>query len=497
MNQGRRQEVLRRLPPVDELLLAPMAQSLEREYSRGQLVEAVREALADVRRLVLTGEQADDWEVLVAPEALLGAAAERLAARGRPRLRRVLNASGVVAHTNLGRSRLAPAALERVVEAASHYSNLEYRLEEGERGSRHEHVEDLLCRLTGAPAAMVVNNNAAAVLLMLAGLAAGREVVVSRGQLVEIGGSFRVPAIMELSGARLREVGTTNKTHLRDYEAAIGPDTALILRVHTSNFKVVGFSEEVPLEELVALAGRHRLPVADDLGSGALAGLPAFADEPSVASSLAGGASVVSFSGDKLLGGPQAGILLGEEQIIAALKKHPLARAVRVDKMTLAGLEGTLLLYQDPAKALTEIPTLRFLGRSQESTRSLARRLAELLAPLSDRVELAVEDSKGKAGGGSLPLLDIPSAAVTLRPLHRNPSDLAAALRRAPLPVVGRVGHETLYLDCLALDEEELPSVAAAVEWALGDALAPAPESGRGPGPAPREDPDDQGAAGA
>jgi L-seryl-tRNA(Ser) seleniumtransferase len=397
-----------------------------------------------------------------------------LAAWAEPHLRRVLNASGVVIHTNLGRSVLAESAIARVVEAARHSSNLEYDLDAGARGSRHEHVGALLTRLTGAGAAMVVNNNAAAVLLVLAALAAGREVIVSRGQLVEIGGSFRIPDVLRQSGARLVEVGTTNKTRIADYQRAITSETALLLRVHTSNFKVVGFTEEVEAVELAQLGREFGLPVADDLGSGALVALPGFRDEPSVASSLAAGVDVVTFSGDKLLGGPQAGILLGNETTIATLKQHPLARAVRVDKMTLAALEGTLLLYQDPVRALAEIPTLRHLDRRSADTEALARLLLAHLEPRCvGRADLRIETSTGRAGGGSLPLLEIPSHAVAVTPAGGEVAALAAALRAAPLPVVGRLADEHLLLDVLALEEEELSDVARMVGWALERPASP------------------------
>lgn len=461
------QDALRRLPSVDELLGTPAAQTLLGEFSREQVVEAIRAAVGRAREKLLAGASPEIWEDLVSPEGLLLGAARRLAALSEPQLRRVINASGVVVHTNLGRSNLAPAAVDRVIEAARHYSNLEFDLDSGERGSRHDHVESLLCRLTGAEAGMVVNNNAAAVLLMLTALAAGREVIVSRGQLVEIGGSFRVPDIMRLSGARLVEVGTTNKTRISDFEAAVSMETALLLRVHTSNFKVVGFAEEVSIEQLAALADATGVPVADDLGSGALVELPAFRDEPSVASSLAAGAAVVSFSGDKLLGGPQAGVLLGRADLIGRLKKHPLARAMRVDKMTLAGLEGTLLLYQNPERAREEIPTLRYLSRSKEETRGLAMSLLGALRDAFEQADFSLEEGTGKAGGGSLPVLEIPSYAVRVAPRAASVDELAAALRRAPVPVVGRVMHDALHLDCLTVEESEVSSLADSLRWAL------------------------------
>ena len=477
MDQTTRQS-LRQLPSVDELLHGVTAESLVAEYSRYRVVQAVREAVAATREEIMAGETA-----ATSAEAVLSRAAAVLRAWAAPHLRRVLNASGVVLHTNLGRSRLAEPAIERMLAVARNYSNLEYDLDRGDRGSRHDHVGSLLTRLTGAEAAMVVNNNAAAVLLLLTGLAAGREVIVSRGQLVEIGGAFRIPDIMRLSGARLVEVGATNKTRLQDYAAAIGPDTGLLLRVHTSNFKMLGFTEEVGIEELTRLAHERELPIADDVGSGALAALPAFRDEPAVAASLAAGADVVCFSGDKLLGGPQAGILVGRRAAIDALKRHPLARAVRVDKMTLAALEGTLLLYQEPESARTAIPVLRYMSRTPEETRTLADTLADALAAACGAaLDVTVEETTGKAGGGALPLLELPSHAVVARPAAGaggraavSVAGLEEGLRRAPLPVVVRVAQDALYLDVLTLELEELPLVAEAVAWALARAGSPAP----------------------
>jgi L-seryl-tRNA(Ser) seleniumtransferase len=468
------QQALRRLPGVDELLGHADAAPLLETHPREQVVDALRAALEGARARILDGSEPESWGELTDTRVLVTEANALLGAWSRPRLRRVLNATGVVVHTNLGRSALAPVAVARVVEVAAHYSNLEYDLSSGERGSRHDHVAETLVRLTGAEDAMVVNNNAAATLLMLAGLAAGGEVVVSRGQLVEIGGSFRIPDIMRLSGARLVEVGTTNKTRIADYRTAVTSETALLMRVHTSNFKVVGFTEEASIEELVEVGREWGIPVADDLGSGALAPLPVFRDEPPVTASLKAGADVVSFSGDKLLGGPQAGILLGRADTIARLKKHPFARAMRVDKMTLAALEGTLQLYRDPAGVSAATPTLRFLGRTHADTGPLAERLAvELTSRLggssgeAGSADVAVEASTARPGGGALPLLELPSHAVAVRPRATSVARLEAALREAPIPVVGRVAQDALHLDVLALEADELPLVAENVAWAL------------------------------
>jgi L-seryl-tRNA(Ser) seleniumtransferase len=377
-----------------------------------------------------------------------GDLAERLTSELRavraPSLRRVLNATGVIVHTNLGRAPLAEEAIEQIVETARGYSNLELDLHAGARGSRQDHVAPLLRRLTGAEAALVVNNNAAAVLLALAALGEGRQVVVSRGELIEIGDGFRIPDVLGRSGARLVEVGTTNRTRTKDYEKAIGPDTALLLRVHQSNFRVVGFTELPRLEELATLAHRHGLPLVDDQGSGALDGLPG---EPTAKESLAAGADLVCFSGDKLLGGPQAGIVVGRADLIEQLRRHPLQRAVRADKLTLAALEGTLRLYLD---APERVPVLQMLRQDISTVRARAARLASLTGG-------TVEETVGRVGGGALPLAELQSFACAVD------ESLAAPLRNGATPVVGVVRDGKLLLDCLTLTDAEVDEVAAAV----------------------------------
>jgi L-seryl-tRNA(Ser) seleniumtransferase len=359
-------------------------------------------------------------------------------------LRRVLNATGVIVHTNLGRAPLAAEALAQVVEAARGYSNLELDLREGSRGSRQDHVAALLRRLTGAEAALVVNNNAAALLLALAALAEGREVIVSRGELIEIGDGFRIPDVLLRSGARLVEVGTTNRTRARDYEKAVRPETALLLRVHQSNFRLVGFTELARVEELAAVARRHDVPLLDDLGSGVLAELPG---EPSARESLAAGADLVCFSGDKLLGGPQAGIVVGNAELVEKLRRHPLQRAVRIDKLSLAALEGTLRVYLE---APERIPVLRMLHEDAGNVRARAERLAALVGG-------TVEETVGRVGGGALPLAELPSFACALE------ESLAAPLRLGEPPVVGIVRDGKLLLDCRTLADAEVDEVAAAV----------------------------------
>ena len=421
---------LRDLPSVDKLV---------RDIDDPLAVDAARSVLARAREEIRTGVDPGDLAERLQAE---------LAAVRAPSFRRVLNATGVIVHTNLGRAPLAPEALARVQDAARGYSNLELDLEDGERGSRQDHLAALLRRLTGAEAALVVNNNAAAVLLALAALGEGGEVVVSRGELLEIGDGFRIPEVLARSGARLVEVGTTNRTRPADYERAIGPDTALLLRVHQSNFRVVGFTELPRLAELAAIARRHELPLVDDLGSGALGEIPG---EPSARESLAAGADLVCFSGDKLLGGPQAGIVAGRADLVERLRRHPLQRAMRVDKLTLAALEGTLQLHLD---APTRIPVLRMLGEDVSVVRARAERLAEMTGG-------TVEETVARVGGGALPLAELPSFACALT------ETLAAPLRVGEPPVVGIVRDGKLLLDCRTLADDELDEVAAAVHACL------------------------------
>ncbi|TLM69728.1 MAG: L-seryl-tRNA(Sec) selenium transferase [Actinobacteria bacterium] len=448
------QSRLRRLPKVDALLEREDLAALCAEVPRALVLDAVREAVDAVRTELADGRDADP-----AADAVAAAAIALARAKARRSLRRVINATGIVVHTNLGRSPLAESAIEAVVDTARGYSTLEYEVESGERGSRHAHVEELICRLTGAEAAMAVNNNAAAVLLTLAGLARGKEAIVSRGQLVEIGGSFRIPDVMAESGATMVEVGATNKTHLRDYEAALTPNTGLLLKVHSSNFRVVGFTEEVTLRQLVDLGAEHAVPVYEDQGSGVLVdlrdhGLPY---EPTVGESVATGADVVTCSGDKLLGGPQAGIIAGKWHVIAALKKHPLARAVRLDKMTLAALEVTLRLYLEPERAAREIPTLRMLFASKAEMAERAARLADAIAKCSPGAYLTgVQDDVSRAGGGALPMADLPTVVVAVSPQRTGVVDLERKLRTGEPHVIARIAEDRVLLDprTLSVDEE-------------------------------------------
>jgi L-seryl-tRNA(Ser) seleniumtransferase len=449
--------VLRSLPKVDEVLAAPeLAETLAR-VPRPLVLDAARAVIDEARTRLLSGESAD-----VAASALARDAAGRAMLAMRPSLRRVINATGIIVHTNLGRSVLSDAAAAAVAQVATGYSTLEYDVESGERGSRHVHVEALLCRLTGAEAAMAVNNNAAAVMLAIAGLARDREAIVSRGQLVEIGGSFRIPDIMAESGATMVDVGTTNKTHLEDYENALTSNTGLLLKVHSSNYRVVGFTEEVALADLVHLGAMHGVPVMEDQGSGVLLDLSRYGlpDEPTVGASVAAGAAVVTASGDKLLGGPQAGLIMGRAEVIHALKKHPMARALRLDKMTLAALEATLGAYLEEERALREIPTLRMLTTPQPEIRVRAEVLAgRIRDAVGDAADVTTADDTARAGGGALPLADIPSAVVAIAPRCVSAGKLEALLRCGGEPaIVARVKDDRVLFDprtLLSLAEED------------------------------------------
>jgi L-seryl-tRNA(Ser) seleniumtransferase len=431
---------LRELPSVDELLGRKELEILVERHGRPPVLAAARAALARAREDVTAGFPAGD---------LVERTSTELEARLRPSLRRVLNATGVVVHTNLGRAPLADAALERVREVGAGYSNLEYDVEAGSRGSRQDHVAAALRELTGAEAALVVNNNAAAVLLALAALAEGREVIVSRGELIEIGDGFRIPDVLVRSGATLVEVGTTNRTRPADYERAIGERTAALLRVHQSNFRMVGFTEQPRVQDLARLAERNGLPLVDDLGSGALVET---GDEPTASASVAAGAHVVTFSGDKLLGGPQAGVAVGRSDLIECMRQHPLQRALRADKLTLAALEGTLALYRAGSR---DLPVLRMLDEPAEAVRARAERLAELTGG-------TVQETMARTGGGALPVTELASFACAL------PLELAEPLRRGEPAVVGIVRGDRLLLDCRTLSDAEVDDAAAAVRAARG-----------------------------
>jgi L-seryl-tRNA(Ser) seleniumtransferase len=451
---------LRRLPSVDQVVRRLSERPEAREIPRPRLTALVRDLLDAERRRVAGGQSAP-----AGADVLVARAAEALARTGTFSLRPVINGTGVVLHTNLGRAVLSPLALERLACVAGGYSNLELDVATKERGSRYAHVEDLLRRLTGAGDALVVNNNAAAVLLALETLAQGREVVVSRGELIEIGGEFRIPDIMARSGAVLREVGATNRTHLRDYAGAIGPQTALLLKVHTSNYRVVGFTADVSSRELVELARERGLPVMEDLGSGSLIDLRpyGFPHEPTVQEVVASGVDLVSFSGDKLLGGPQAGIIVGRRDLVTRLKKNPLNRALRIDKLTLAALEATLFAY-DAGRALETVPTLRQLTEPLASVRRRAQRvLARVPAGARSGLGARVVEARAEVGGGALPTVALPTAAIELGATPDAARALDIALRRADPPVIGRIADDRLLLDCRTVLPSQVQALAAAI----------------------------------
>ncbi len=453
--------LLRSLPKVDEVLRQPALAALELPQS--VVTDLVREHIDCLRRRVLESE----LQVLPSMEALCEDICRAAKAAAKPSLRPVINATGITLHTNLGRACLSEKAVQAPAAAARRYSTLEYDLESGQRGSRYSHVEKLLCRITGAEAAMVVNNNAAAVLLILSALGKGGQVITSRGELVEIGGSFRIPEIMEQCGCSLREVGATNKTHLRDYEKAICEDTRALLKVHTSNFRIMGFTESVSLQELVALGQETGLPVIEDLGSGCFFDLETLGihDEPTVMNSVKAGVDIISFSGDKLLGGPQAGIILCKEKWIKTLKSHPLTRAMRVDKMTLAALEATLDTYLDPEKARQEIPTIRMLAVDPALLKLRAENLYEKLTALG--VTCQVIPEQDQVGGGSVPTQLLPTWAVAVDPQNVTVDRLEERLRRQnDFPIIGRIVKDRYLLDTRTLWEEDFDYIAGAVKEA-------------------------------
>lgn len=460
-------EALRRLPQLQRLLETPAAQALLVRYRREQLTDAIRARLNAQRQAILAGTAegaAPDFD----EATFFIEVRDELARRHASRLVRVINATGIALHTNLGRAPLAQEALEAIMETASGYCNLEFDLETGERGSRHALVEARLCRLCGGEAALVVNNGAAAMLLALMALAHGGEVIVSRGELIEIGGSFRIPDVIAQSGARLVEVGATNKTRIDDYRRAIGPDTRLLLASHPSNFRISGFTERPPREQLAALAREHGLPFIEDLGSGALVGMEAFGlpHEPTVAETLRAGADLVSFSGDKLLGGPQAGILVGRRDIVARLKRHPLLRALRCDKLALAALEATLALYEAPTPPRERVPLLRMLAETPQAVARRARRLARLLRAIPG-LDVVVAQDRSPVGGGSLPGDSLPTTTLLLAPEGLSADGLARRLRHSRPAVIGRIARDRFILDLRTVSDDELRKIGQAIAQAL------------------------------
>ena len=438
------------IPSIDELRQRPGVATLERDHGAAATISALRDAAAALRQAIAAGDERTPEDNESAATHLETQAALQLATQFKGSLRPVINAAGVILHTNLGRAPLAKAALDRLIQIGAGYSNLEYDLAKGARGSRTVHAESLLTTLTGAEAAVVVNNNAAATMLILAALAAGREVVVSRGELVEIGGGFRVPDVMAQSGAVLREVGTTNRTRLSDYRAAIGEKTALLLRVHPSNFRVEGFTERPDLEALAAAAHEASLPLVEDLGSGCLT--ESITWEPRVQTSVAAGVDLVCFSGDKLLGGPQSGIIVGKRDLVQRLRRHPLMRAVRVDKLTLAALEGTLLEYV-AGRATDTVPVVRMVALTTEAIEARTRALAQRLRASPWNVSLS--SGVSAIGGGSAPGIELPTVLLTLELASTSADEAATRLRRLDPPVIARILDDRLTLDLRTVAEQD------------------------------------------
>jgi L-seryl-tRNA(Ser) seleniumtransferase len=455
-----------KIPSVDRLLMTKTMEEVLTAYPKTLVLKAINQILDGLRAKIKKGDIVEEGSDLNL-ESVSSEIVKRLELISRPSLRPLINATGIVVHTNFGRSILADSALRGFKPIGGGYSNLEYDLAQGKRGSRYVHVEEILKELTSAEAAMVVNNNAAAVLISLETLAKGGEVIVSRGQLVEIGGSFRIPDVMRKSGAKMVEVGTTNKTHLRDYEEVIGPETALLLKVHQSNYSIVGFSEDVPLSELVKLGRRYGIPVMEDLGSGCFIDFSKYgvAKEPPVQEVLAQGVDLVTFSGDKLLGGPQTGIILGRKNLIEAIKKNPLNRAVRIDKLTLLALEETLRIYRDENIAVKAIPTLRMICEPYKSLKKKAERLIKLIGKLETKnFSFELVDGSSRPGGGALPLSELPSRLLSLFPGKMSSHSMEAWLRSYDPPVIARVENERVLLDVRTIQGKELKIVAQAVK---------------------------------
>ncbi|RLA33346.1 MAG: L-seryl-tRNA(Sec) selenium transferase [Gammaproteobacteria bacterium] len=443
-----------KLPSVDRLLNDPDVASFVRDYGAPLVTRYARSVLASARHQVLDGRLFESGD-------LVNNLCEDVARAVRPSLRRVINLTGTVLHTNLGRAVLPTSAIEAMIEVARGASNLEFDLLSGKRGDRHQHPEALLCQLTGAERALVVNNNAAAVLLTLNSLALRKEVPVSRGELIEIGGAFRMPDIMARAGCKLVEVGTTNRTHGKDFEAAMGSRTALLMKVHASNYAIQGFTKQVTEAELANIAHAHDVPFVTDLGSGTLVDLEDYGlpHEPTVNGAIMAGADLVTFSGDKLLGGPQAGIIVGRQDLIEKIKRNPMTRAMRPDKLTLAALHAVLRLYTHPARLAEELPTLRYLTRDVAEIEQLATRLAPIVQGYCEQFQVTVDRTHSQVGSGAMPIDKLQSAALKLtRPELRRPGKalktLARAFRELPIPVVGRIAEDALWFDLRCLEDE-------------------------------------------
>ncbi|OGW51674.1 MAG: L-seryl-tRNA(Sec) selenium transferase [Nitrospirae bacterium RBG_13_43_8] len=461
-----KQKLLSNLPKVDEILRSNQGMEWLKTYPRRYIIHAIREVIDLRRNEILKGLTSDTSEEYMMAE--IENIIKRLSSYS---LRSLINATGIVIHTNLGRSLLSERALENIKRVAGSYSNLEYDLKEGKRGKRYSHVKRILREVTGAEDALVVNNNAAAVMLCLNTLSKGREAIVSRGELVEIGGSFRMPEVMAASGAILREVGTTNKTHLHDYEGAINDNTALIAKVHKSNFRVMGFAEEVSVEDLANLGRKYQIPVMFDLGSGCLIDLKPFgiSDEPVVKDIVNSGVDITTFSGDKLLGGPQGGVIVGKREYIERIQKNPITRAMRIDKLTLAGFEATLMEYIDEEGVVENIPTLRMLLQKPEEIKGRANRIAKKLKKEIQNAQIAVMADLSRAGGGSLPEVDLPTYVVSIKTDDHSVNEIETKLRAGDPPIISRIREDSLILDARTVREIDLAELVRGVKAALSE----------------------------
>lgn len=451
--------LLSKLPKVDIVLGEEQIKEYLNKLPRKIIVLTIRNIIDKYRLNILTKNITDiSYEMIIEDIKL------ELNKAMKPKLKRVINATGTVIHTNLGRSPISLNAIKHIYEIGTRYNNLEYNLDEGKRGSRYSHVEEIICQITGAEAALVVNNNAAAVMLVLSTIAKGREAIVSRGQLVEIGGSFRIPSVMEQSGAILVEVGTTNRTHLYDYENAINENTAAILKVHQSNFRILGFTEEVSLDELVALSHKNNIPIIEDIGSGVLVDLTKYglSYEPTVQDSIKKGVDIVTFSGDKLLGGPQAGIIVGKKQYIDKMKKNQLTRALRIDKFTLAALETTLKAYLDEENIKEEIPIYKMLSMDINKLKRNAQKLAKLIKSYvpDEKIEISIKGDFSTVGGGAMPLETIPTYVVEIKTKYRSVEEVEKKLRNCEIPTIVRVNRDCLLLDVRTLFDDDYVIVA-------------------------------------
>lgn len=460
-----KKELLSSLPKVDSILMDQRIDSL-RDISRNIILETIRETIEHYRKNILNENLVHYSYDEIIQDILMN-----IKKKNSFHLKRVINATGTVLHTNLGRAVLAGSAVDAVINASAGYSNLEFNLEEGVRGSRYSHVEELLCKITGCEAALVVNNNAAAVLLALSTLCKGKEAIVSRGQLVEIGGSFRVPAVMEESGARLVEIGTTNRTHLYDYENAISENTGVILKVHQSNYKILGFTEEVKIEDLVKLGEEHKIPVIEDIGSGVFIDLTKYglSYEPTVQDSILKGIDVVTFSGDKLLGGPQAGIITGKKEYIDMMKRNQLTRALRIDKMTLAALEATLRIYLDEERAAKEIPGIAMLTKNISELKKDAQKLAKMIKNnIEGKFKIEVLKDFSQVGGGAMPLESLETYVVAISSTEISLDKLEYELRKNDTPIITRISKEKMLFDVRTIFEDEYKIISQALHRIIG-----------------------------